>query len=176
MSQIPPDLRVPIGRVVKAWRLAHGWSVTELARRAGVPKGHLSEIENEKIDRPQDETVLKLANALDVPYADLHMRRLPPGPSNRGATAPASSRRRSSRPPLAGISASPPRPSTVVGETVTTFTAVDPGSRLGDEIAAAIAACDLPPDAQAFVRRLTLALTRAACAVLQGDVPHQAQR
>lgn len=79
MTSTPPDLRVPLGAVVRAWRAWHGWSVTELARRAQVSKGYVSEVERGKISRPKPEQLEKLATALQISAWDIHIRRLPPG-------------------------------------------------------------------------------------------------
>ncbi len=68
-----------LGDVVKAWREVRGLSVTELAARAGSPigKGYISEVENNKIRTPNDEYLIRIAKALDIPVEYLVLRRLP---------------------------------------------------------------------------------------------------
>lgn len=68
---------ISFGDVVQAWRKSYGWSPTEFAKRAGLTKGHLSEIEHNKIRQPRDEQLNKIAAALGITYLDLHLRRLP---------------------------------------------------------------------------------------------------
>ncbi len=55
----------PLGDVVKAWREARGLTVTELANRAGEPisKGYISEVENNKIRKPNDEYLIRIKAA-----------------------------------------------------------------------------------------------------------------
>src|SRR5205085_4052446 len=71
--------QIPLGDVIKAWREARGLTVTELAARAGEPisKGYISEVENNKIRKPNDEYLIRIAAALDIPIEYLVLRRLP---------------------------------------------------------------------------------------------------
>jgi transcriptional regulator with XRE-family HTH domain len=55
-----------VGDNLKAARLQHGLSVSELARRAGIGKGTLSELESGRRN-PTLETLQALAGVLDVP-------------------------------------------------------------------------------------------------------------
>lgn len=58
----------------KIWRLrvAAGLSLTELAQRAGISKGHLSELEKPEPSRSASPAMLaRLAAALDCDIADL---------------------------------------------------------------------------------------------------------
>jgi transcriptional regulator with XRE-family HTH domain len=68
-----------LGEVVKAWRAARELTVTELAARAGRPitKGYISEVEHNKIRQPNDEYLVRIAAALDIPVLFLVTRRLP---------------------------------------------------------------------------------------------------
>ncbi len=68
-----------LGEVVKAWRAARELTVTELAARAGKPitKGYISEVEHNKIRQPNDEYLIRIATALDIPALYLVTRRLP---------------------------------------------------------------------------------------------------
>src|SRR5436305_14152367 len=69
----------PLGDVIKAWREARKITVTELAVRAGEPisKGYISEVENNKIRKPNDEYLIRIAEALDIQVEYLVLRRLP---------------------------------------------------------------------------------------------------
>src|SRR2546425_804215 len=71
--------QTPLGDVVKAWREARRLTVTELAARAGEPisKGYISEVENNKIRKPNDEYLIRIAEALKIPVEYLVIRRLP---------------------------------------------------------------------------------------------------
>lgn len=71
--------QTPLGDVIKAWRTVRELTVTELAARAGEPisKGYISEVENNKIRKPNDEYLIRIAKALDIPVEYLVMRRLP---------------------------------------------------------------------------------------------------
>jgi transcriptional regulator with XRE-family HTH domain len=82
------DLELTIGAVVRAWREFRGWSLTEFAQRAGLKKGHVSEIEQAKIDRPSRATLQKLATGLGIDEWDLHTRRMPDAPSDDERSAP----------------------------------------------------------------------------------------
>ena len=71
--------QTPLGDVIKAWREVREITVTELAARAGEPisKGYISEVENNKIRKPNDEYLIRIAEALDIPVEYLVLRRLP---------------------------------------------------------------------------------------------------
>ncbi len=71
--------QTPLGDVIKAWREVREITVTELAARAGEPisKGYISEVENNKIRTPNDNYLIRIATALDIPVEYLVMRRLP---------------------------------------------------------------------------------------------------
>ncbi len=68
---------ISLGEVVKAWRQARGLTVTGLAARAGMAKGYISEVENNKIRRPNDDQLIRLADAMSIPVLYLVNRRLP---------------------------------------------------------------------------------------------------
>jgi transcriptional regulator with XRE-family HTH domain len=71
--------RLPtIGTVIRAWRIFRGFSSTELAEKAGVRIGYLSEIEHDRTLRPYEDYLEKLADALRVPLGDILGRRMPP--------------------------------------------------------------------------------------------------
>ncbi len=71
------SLETPFGVVLRTWREFRGLSITELAARAELHKGHVSEIEKGKIERPNRETLQKLAHGLGITEWDLHTRQLP---------------------------------------------------------------------------------------------------
>jgi transcriptional regulator with XRE-family HTH domain len=76
--------RLPtIGTVIRAWRIYHGFSSTELAEKAGVRLGYLSEIEHDRTLRPYEDYLEKLADALHVPLGDILGRRMPPKKRDR---------------------------------------------------------------------------------------------
>jgi transcriptional regulator with XRE-family HTH domain len=73
MSEIPS-----IGDVVRRWRTFHKLNVTEFAKRAGLTKGYVSELENNKIDNPTPPNLEKLAAAIGISVLELHARKMPP--------------------------------------------------------------------------------------------------
>jgi len=60
-----------IGWRVKKQRFLRGWSQQELARRAGLSPGHISEIENGQRKNLQARTLKKLARGLGIDVARL---------------------------------------------------------------------------------------------------------
>jgi transcriptional regulator with XRE-family HTH domain len=62
------DLRIRIARTLRRERETSGLSVSELARRAGVSKGTVSQLEGGS-GNPSVETLWALGVALDVPFA-----------------------------------------------------------------------------------------------------------
>src|SRR5437879_5439 len=66
------------GEVVRKWREYRGWSPTELATRAQVPQPYLSQLEHDKILRPREPVLRRLAIGLEIPMADLLTRKPPP--------------------------------------------------------------------------------------------------
>ncbi|MBD8044478.1 helix-turn-helix transcriptional regulator [Arthrobacter sp. Sa2BUA2] len=70
-----PELRQRISEAVRRERLHHGWSAAELARRAGVSKGNLSQLEA-GAGNPTVETLWALSDALGIPFSTL----VDPGP------------------------------------------------------------------------------------------------
>ncbi len=80
MAHADGDLETPIGEVVRKWREAHGWTVTELARRAKLDKGYVSQVERGKIQRPKLPHLRLLATALGVEDIVLVTHQLPRSP------------------------------------------------------------------------------------------------
>ncbi|MGH2362535.1 MAG: helix-turn-helix domain-containing protein [bacterium] len=60
-----------IGLMLKRIREGKGMTQLELARRAKVPQGYLSELEAGRKKNPGIETLRKIAKALGVPVAEL---------------------------------------------------------------------------------------------------------
>lgn len=109
MTEIPS-----IGEVVRRWRELRKLTVTEFAKRAGLTKGYVSELENNKIDNPKPPQLEKLAAALGVSAWDLISRRMPDVVPQTDPTDGMLRRRRSS---LAAPRLSP-KPGTVEPKTV----------------------------------------------------------
>ena len=59
-----------VGERVKAHRLARGWSMRQLAERAGVSHNQINTVETGKIS-PLLDSVVRIAAALEVPLTEL---------------------------------------------------------------------------------------------------------
>lgn len=57
--------------MIRELREKRGWTQTELARRAGVKQGVLSDIETGTTRDPRVGTLSAIANALEVPIEEL---------------------------------------------------------------------------------------------------------
>ena len=66
-----PKKRQEIGAMVKRLREARDMTQLELATKAGVPQGYISELEAGKKKNPGLDVLLKLAQALQVKPARL---------------------------------------------------------------------------------------------------------
>ena len=82
MTGSPQGGDISLGEVIRSWRTAHGWTVTELARRTGVSKGYISQVEHSKILQPKLEQLARIAGALGITEWDLINRRLPDQPAS----------------------------------------------------------------------------------------------
>lgn len=60
-----------IGQRIYARRSEKQWTLPRLAQEAGVAKGYLSELENDKAGKPSASTLFKIATALGTTVADL---------------------------------------------------------------------------------------------------------
>src|SRR4030095_11715752 len=60
-----------LGAYVKAWRLQHGVTQSERARRVDMPGPHLNQIESGKIALPSADVRRRLAIAMGVTHVDL---------------------------------------------------------------------------------------------------------
>jgi transcriptional regulator with XRE-family HTH domain len=63
--------RKGFGRVLKTLRTSKKMSLRDLAERADVPPGYLSELEGGKKKNPSLDVLKKLARALGVPVGEL---------------------------------------------------------------------------------------------------------
>lgn len=86
------DLRPRIARTLRREREAAGLSVSELARRAGISKATVSQLEN-GAGNPSVETLWALGVALGVPFAVLVDQQASAPTLIRASTTPASPRR-----------------------------------------------------------------------------------
>lgn len=57
--------------MIKTLRERRGWSQSELARKAGIRQGVLSDIESGKTKHPRIDTIAAIAQALGVPMEKL---------------------------------------------------------------------------------------------------------
>ena len=58
-------------KLIKTLRERRGWSQSELARKAGIRQGVLSDIESGKTKHPRVDTIAAIAQALGVPMEKL---------------------------------------------------------------------------------------------------------
>lgn len=68
--------RLPVGGQVRRWRAERGLTLADVAERAGLNVGYLSQIENDKAS-PSLASLAALATALDVPPAWFLMADVP---------------------------------------------------------------------------------------------------
>ena len=60
-----------LSQKIKQLRQEKGYSLNELAERAGISKAYLSQLENNRSKQPSAEILLKIASALRTTIADL---------------------------------------------------------------------------------------------------------
>ena len=60
-----------IGKRIRAFRRAKGWTQEELAQRAGTAFRYISALETDRADNPGSELLQRLASALEVPVSEL---------------------------------------------------------------------------------------------------------
>lgn len=77
MKKSPAFLRISAGQCVRRWREQRGWAASELAKRAGVSKAYLSDLENDKTQTPGNEKLVQLAHGLAIPPEYIHDRVMP---------------------------------------------------------------------------------------------------
>lgn len=69
---VDPHLVTPYQALIRSTRLAKEMTVSELARRAGMPRSTVHKIENQPPkDKPEDTTVDKLSSALGIPRGQI---------------------------------------------------------------------------------------------------------
>lgn len=66
------------GDVIRSWRLYRELEPSELANNAEITQPYLSQIEHDKIKRPSESRLAKIARALNVDYDILLTKKLPP--------------------------------------------------------------------------------------------------
>ena len=64
-------MALSLGAVIKQSRAIRGLSAIETARAADISPAYLSKLENDAVKRPSPPVLLRLSEALTVPYADL---------------------------------------------------------------------------------------------------------
>jgi len=78
---------MPIGETLKALRTQRGWGQAELARRAGITQPVISVLESGRQDSARSDTLVKLAEALEVEvgnfFAEGGVLPVPPPPKTR---------------------------------------------------------------------------------------------
>jgi transcriptional regulator with XRE-family HTH domain len=77
MAQTTTTGKPTIGTIIRAWRLFHGFTPKELAAKAGVRPGYLSEVENDKKVNPWLSKLKQLTDALRIPLSYIEDRRMP---------------------------------------------------------------------------------------------------
>jgi transcriptional regulator with XRE-family HTH domain len=76
-----------IGDVVRQWRTFRKLNLTEFAKKAGLSKGYVSGLENNKIENPTPPNLEKLANGIEISVLELLARRLPGNSAEETASA-----------------------------------------------------------------------------------------
>ena len=61
----------PFGIVVKQAREVRGLSAVDAARAAGISAAYLSKLENDAVKKPSPQVLVRLGEALGVPYSEL---------------------------------------------------------------------------------------------------------
>ncbi len=67
-----------LGEKINKKRTELNWSLDELARKSGVSKAYLSQLENGESERPSAKILYNIAVALDTSIADLLGKKLSP--------------------------------------------------------------------------------------------------
>jgi transcriptional regulator with XRE-family HTH domain len=82
---LPAYLRTPLGAVIRAWRQKRGFTLAELASRAGssFTRGYLSQLETDRIHNPSEEKITRLAAALEIDPMVLVTREFPSTEASR---------------------------------------------------------------------------------------------
>ena len=145
-TQVLTAIQTPIGEAVKRWRQFRGISLTGLANRAGMTKGYLSQVEHNKISRPSDEYLGRLADALSIEVESLLARQMPP--STQAANLLHG----------AGIYSSP---------IVLSQRSREQDNEVDETVAEIIAEFNLPIGERELAEQLVLEATRSICRVIK---------
>ena len=90
VERTPGQRREPaVGAEVRRWRRERGLTLANVAERANLNVGYLSQIENDKAS-PSLSTLASISEALDVPIAWFFMGDVPPPVVVRAADRPSS--------------------------------------------------------------------------------------
>jgi transcriptional regulator with XRE-family HTH domain len=136
-------LRTPLGDVVRRWRLYRGLSLRQLGEVAHIQTGYLSQIENNKIAKPNEKYLAQLASGLGLEKEDLLIRLMPPEGQNGSDIQSSSIQDRRSRP------AEPQSPAGGSGPPT-----------LGQAIDSILAAESVSPEEQQRISEVVVPLTR----------------
>lgn len=68
------------GKKITALREERGWSMAELARRSKLSQPSLWALEHQRTVKPKHDTMIRIANALNIPIQSLMVKR--PGGSD----------------------------------------------------------------------------------------------
>src|SRR5476649_455951 len=71
------DLSIPIGSVIKAWRKHQGLTLQQLGEKAGLKKGYLSLLENNRVHMPTSKNLGSITSGLGLEPIDLLLRKMP---------------------------------------------------------------------------------------------------
>ncbi len=78
VNTIPVTLKRSIGKCVRAWREYRGLRPSDLAEKAQVTRSYISSLEHNAIKNPNDEHLIRIADALGIDVMVLFTRQLPP--------------------------------------------------------------------------------------------------
>jgi transcriptional regulator with XRE-family HTH domain len=87
-----PSLSPAVGRRIRAERRARDWTVDQVAEKAGVSKGLLSQLER-GLGNPSIGNLHKIAESLDLPLSQLFLDGTPVGAPEPTTVQPAGRRR-----------------------------------------------------------------------------------
>jgi transcriptional regulator with XRE-family HTH domain len=78
VNTIPVTLKRSIGKCVRAWREYRRLRPSDLAEKAQVTRSYISSLEHNAIKNPNDEHLIRIADALGIDVMVLFTRQLPP--------------------------------------------------------------------------------------------------
>ena len=124
-SPTPASTELQLGPRIRALRQARGYTLRDLAERAGVTESFLSQVERE-VTSPSIASVQRIARALDLAIAELFLEEAPLGRVVRQAE-----RRRIAYPGLGAVDEF--LTSGLDGRLQVILSTIDPGGGTGDE-------------------------------------------